>query len=130
MQLGPRPTRCRAIFYSDRNLSVRPSELEQSRLVWPARDAKLRRPVVPILGGFHNEKTRTHRLHARSSGGRPEPGFSADTCAHTELQGGKMLWPCQGRQERLRINRQQLVWRQFEGQRQSEGLDLRPGRLL
>src|SRR5262249_46504309 len=63
------------------------------------RQGRQEQPSLVQPAEVPHDQTCIDRLDPRSSGGGPGPGFGADTCTGTKLQGRKVLRPCQGREE-------------------------------
>src|SRR6266404_5963984 len=91
--------------------------LREQHQAWPVR-------ATPILGGFY-EQTFPHRHRACSDRRRSSYSFRAEACSVADFQSREVLWNRQIRQKRLRLHWKQLVRRHIEGQRRSQGLDLR-----
>jgi len=60
-----------------------------------------------------NEKTYLYR-HSICLDGRACRSLSPETGSTTYLQGRKVLWNCQSRKKRLRVNRKQLLRRNIQ----------------
>src|SRR5262249_22436398 len=97
----------------DRNLSRPPIEY------FSDGRTPLETPLMTSLlsGGSFYESPLHRRLGLRRRDRRARAAVRAEAGPSAQLQGREVLRHCEGREERLRLDRQQLVWRHVEARR-------------